>query len=84
MKIKFRNIINICVRGIFFLSTLNCASHKPDTGRKLIWNDEFNGKGLPDSLKWNYDTGGSGFEMKKLSFIPKTGLKMPEWKKEIS
>jgi beta-glucanase (GH16 family) len=29
--------------------------------RKLIWSDEFNYKGLPDSGKWNYDVGGHGW-----------------------
>lgn len=28
---------------------------------KLIWSDEFNYKGLPDSTKWAYDTGGDGW-----------------------
>ena len=30
-------------------------------GYKLIWSDEFNNKGLPDSTKWNYNTGGHGW-----------------------
>ncbi|MDO8997435.1 MAG: glycoside hydrolase family 16 protein [Sediminibacterium sp.] len=25
--------------------------------KKLVWADEFNGKGLPDSTKWGYDVG---------------------------
>jgi hypothetical protein len=25
--------------------------------KKLVWSDEFNGKGLPDSTKWGYDVG---------------------------
>ena len=28
---------------------------------KLVWSDEFNYNGLPDSAKWNYDTGGEGW-----------------------
>src|SRR6187551_1918005 len=24
---------------------------------KLVWSDEFNGKGLPDSAKWDYELG---------------------------
>lgn len=28
---------------------------------KLIWRDEFNYKGLPDSTKWNYAVGGNGW-----------------------
>lgn len=29
--------------------------------RKLVWSDEFNYKGLPDSSKWSYDVGGHGW-----------------------
>jgi beta-glucanase (GH16 family) len=28
---------------------------------KLVWSDEFNYTGLPDSSKWGYDVGGSGW-----------------------
>ena len=28
---------------------------------KLVWHDEFNYKGLPDTTKWGYDTGNSGW-----------------------
>lgn len=30
-------------------------------GMKLVWSDEFNGSGAPDSDKWAYDTGGHGW-----------------------
>lgn len=30
-------------------------------GMKLIWSDEFNYHGLPDSAKWNFDIGGHGW-----------------------
>ena len=30
-------------------------------GMKLVWSDEFNYTGLPDSTKWNFDTGGHGW-----------------------
>ncbi len=30
-------------------------------GWKLVWSDEFNYSGLPDSSKWNYDVGGDGW-----------------------
>ena len=29
--------------------------------RKLVWSDEFNSNGLPDSSKCNYDVGGNGW-----------------------
>jgi beta-glucanase (GH16 family) len=28
---------------------------------ELVWSDEFNYSGLPDSTKWNYDVGGNGW-----------------------
>lgn len=31
------------------------------TGRKLVWSDEFNYSGLPDSTKWKYNVGGNGW-----------------------
>ena len=34
----------------------------------LIWSDEFSKKGLPDSTKWSYDTGGHGWGNKELQF----------------
>jgi glycerophosphoryl diester phosphodiesterase len=30
-------------------------------GMKLIWSDEFNTNGVPDSTKWGYDIGGHGW-----------------------
>lgn len=35
------------------LTVLAFASCKP----KLVWSDEFNNNGIPDSSKWNYDLG---------------------------
>jgi len=36
--------------------------------RKLVWSDEFNYAGLPDSTKWSYDTGGNGWGNKELEY----------------
>ena len=35
---------------------------------KLVWSDEFNEDGLPDSTKWNYDVGGHGWGNNELQF----------------
>lgn len=35
---------------------------------KLVWKDEFNYTGLPDSTKWNYDTGGHGWGNNELQY----------------
>ncbi len=36
--------------------------------RKLVWNDEFNYTGLPDSTKWGYDVGGEGWGNNELQY----------------
>ncbi|AZB07531.1 glycoside hydrolase family 16 protein [Chryseobacterium sp. G0162] len=74
MNIKFRNTIQFCAAGILALFVSNCASNKADSGRKLIWSDEFNGKGHPDSLKWNYDVGGNGYGNDEAQFYTKNRL----------
>lgn len=33
----------------------------PYKGYQLVWSDEFDYSGLPDSTKWNYDVGGHGW-----------------------
>ncbi len=35
---------------------------------KLVWQDEFNYKGLPDSAKWNYAVGGDGWGNNELEY----------------
>ena len=41
------------------------------TFSKLVWSDEFNYTGLPDSTKWTYDVGGSGWGNKELQYYTK-------------
>jgi len=36
--------------------------------RKLVWSDEFNGQGLPDSSKWSYETGHNGWGNNEAQF----------------
>lgn len=38
------------------------------TFKKQVWADEFKYKGLPDSTKWHYDTGGHGWGNNELQF----------------
>ncbi len=35
-------------------------------GYKLVWNDEFDYEGLPDSNRWGYQTGGHGWTAREL------------------
>lgn len=39
-----------------------------DAQAKLVWSDEFNYNGLPDSTKWSYDVGGNGWGNKELEY----------------
>ena len=34
----------------------------------LVWSDEFNYEGLPDSTKWSYDVGGNGWGNRELEY----------------
>jgi beta-glucanase (GH16 family) len=45
----------------------NFSAHKK-ADWKLIWGDEFNYTGLPDSTKWNYDIGGDGWGNNELEY----------------
>lgn len=40
----------------------------PNPPRKLVWSDEFNKSGLPDSAKWGYDVGGNGWGNNELQY----------------
>ncbi len=55
-------------RDIDFITTdepeLLLSKISGDTGKnkwQLVWADEFNYEGLPDTLKWNYDTRGNSY-----------------------
>ena len=42
------------------------------TFTKLVWSDEFATPGLPDSTKWAYDVGGTGWGNQELQYYTKT------------
>jgi beta-glucanase (GH16 family) len=45
----------------FIIISQNDTSPTEYKGWELVWHDEFNGSGLPDSSKWSYDVGGHGW-----------------------
>ena len=73
MKITFQYIFNFIIGGTLAVSVINCTANKYP-GKKLVWSDEFNYKGLPDSTKWNYDVGGHGFGNEESQFYTKNRL----------
>ncbi len=62
------------VRNIDFLTTdepelaLKKATNFSSRDWQLIWSDEFNYTGLPDSTWWSYETGGHGFGNNELQY----------------
>ena len=57
--------------GLLFIWTVLSASsfaQNETTKWKLVWSDEFNYNGLPDSTKWNYDVGGNGWGNNELQY----------------
>lgn len=82
---KFKNIFLI----LFAIITIiyGCKKSSPTetqpitkptqttNGWTLVWSDEFNYNGLPDSTKWTYDVGNSGWGNKELEYYTKSRLK---------
>ena len=57
-------LIGILASGRIFSQTPANST----TSWKLVWADEFNYNGLPDSAKWSYDVGGSGWGNNELQY----------------
>ena len=60
---KIRIVLISCITISVCISTVSAQ-----VKRKLVWSDEFNYKGLPDSTKWGYDVGGSGWGNHELQY----------------
>jgi beta-glucanase (GH16 family) len=63
----------ILVHGFFLFILVSCNNKSgtdpaPPPPEKLVWSEEFNYTGLPDSSKWNYDVGGHGWGNNELQF----------------
>jgi len=81
---KFFRLINInaainkkILATLLYIPLISFACNKNTTepddndsekGWQLVWNDEFNYVGLPDSTKWSYDVGGHGWGNHELQF----------------
>lgn len=63
------SVIKLLLITAIAYSTASCSSSKK--GWKLVWKDEFNYTGLPDSSKWNYDVGGDGWGNNELQYYTK-------------
>ena len=72
------------MKRIYFLLIItaglfNACSPASDSAskrdRQLVWSDEFDYTGLPDSTKWSYDTGGHGWGNHEKQFYREKNLK---------
>lgn len=59
----FRQRVNCTILTLFlFCPGSTVIAQQPFSNKaKLVWSDEFNYTGLPNSTKWIYDVGGHGF-----------------------
>ena len=64
---KFISVF-IFIFSIWLNKTFSQTSTQVSAGWKLIWSDEFNYNGLPDSSKWSYDIGGKGWGNNELQY----------------
>lgn len=51
-----------------FLSIQSVFNLKAQSCYELVWNDEFNYSGLPDSTKWYFEEGGTGWGNNELQY----------------
>jgi beta-glucanase (GH16 family) len=54
--------------GLFLLLCGGLFGLTAGAQNKLVWSDEFDYKGLPDSSRWSYDTGNHGWGNNELQF----------------
>ncbi|MDR6785376.1 glycoside hydrolase family 16 protein [Pedobacter africanus] len=64
----FRNILLIALTACFFSACKVKKTKTPAKSYTLVWADEFNYNGLPDSAKWGYDVGGDGWGNNELQY----------------
>ena len=56
-----------CAVSLFLLAC-NDEKKAETPSEKMVWSDEFNYSGLPDSTKWGYEVGGHGWGNQELQF----------------
>lgn len=61
MKQKIR-IAVVLLMAVFSTTTLTAQEYQ------LVWSDEFNYEGLPDTERWGYDVGGHGWGNQELQY----------------
>ncbi len=50
-------IKTVLLTAMGLMVSICCFAQTNKSDWRLVWSDEFNYKGLPDTIKWNYETG---------------------------
>ncbi len=67
-----------CLLIIYVLTSCNASKAPAENAWTLSWSDEFNYTGLPDSSKWDYDTGGHGWGNNELQYYTDSDIRNVE------
>lgn len=71
LSVAMGMLLLICTSSTATLITAPTSKPPKYSFKELLWSDEFNYTGLPDSVKWTYDVGGSGWGNKEAQFYTK-------------
>jgi beta-glucanase (GH16 family) len=63
-----RKVLLACLFALIIIFEFGFNRHQSSGDYKLVWSDEFNYTGLPDSSKWSYDLGAGGWGNNELEF----------------
>jgi len=71
--VRFPFCLAVLVASLVFVGCQNVPQTFPSAsaihaGWRLVWSDEFDHDGAPDSARWNYDEGGDGWGNHELQF----------------
>lgn len=72
---KSQKFISSLLALVFIISGIYSNAQSNSEEWTLIWSDEFNKKGLPDSNKWGYDVGGHGWGNNELQYYTAGNLR---------
>ena len=65
-------LILISIFCMVFSAAFSQTANNLPGNWQIVWSDEFNYIGLPDSSKWDYDTGGSGWGNNELQYYTRS------------
>ena len=68
---NFKSLKIISAFALISVLNISCSTQKNSGKGKLVFQDEFSYKGLPDSSKWEFEIGGDGFGNNELQFYTK-------------